>query len=154
MPKNKPSIPLLSHSYTCNDIMNGFYPHYTHMITFIDGFSHQNHEASRLHSRCPLRTARAHWSTRPPVAGSDPSNSGDPLRRPPEKGTKTGYNIWYVTGQDIFLLTVILVGGSNPSEKILVSWEYYSQYMENKKKKFQTTNQYNIISVMLLDIEC
>ena len=34
-----------------------------------------------------------------------------------------------------------LVGGFNPSEKILVSWAEYSQHME-KQKMFQTTNQY------------
>ena len=39
------------------------------------------------------------------------------------------------------LLRAILVGGFNPSEKILVSWDDYSQYME-KQKMFQTTNQH------------
>ena len=29
-----------------------------------------------------------------------------------------------------FLLVLYLVGGFNPSEKILVSWDYYSQYVE------------------------
>jgi hypothetical protein len=33
-----------------------------------------------------------------------------------------------------------MVGGFNPSEKILISWDYHSQYME-KLKMFQTTNQ-------------
>jgi hypothetical protein len=33
-----------------------------------------------------------------------------------------------------------LVGGFNPSEKILVSWGYYSQYMENKCSKPPTSN--------------
>ena len=32
-----------------------------------------------------------------------------------------------------FSLKPILVGGFNPSEKILVSWDYYSQYIETKK---------------------
>jgi hypothetical protein len=33
-----------------------------------------------------------------------------------------------------------LVGGFKPSKK-LVSWDDYSQYMENIKAMFQTTNQ-------------
>jgi hypothetical protein len=32
--------------------------------------------------------------------------------------------------QTEFLMKNYLVGGFNPSEKILVSWEYSSQYME------------------------
>ena len=39
----------------------------------------------------------------------------------------------------VYIYIYILVGGFNPLEKILVSWGYYSQYMENM---FQTTNQY------------
>ena len=33
------------------------------------------------------------------------------------------------------------VGGFNPSEKIFVSWDDYSQYMGKQKNMFQTTNQ-------------
>jgi hypothetical protein len=40
----------------------------------------------------------------------------------------------------------ILVGGFNPSEKILVSWDDYSQYME-KSKMFETTNQASELDV-------
>ena len=31
------------------------------------------------------------------------------------------------------IYNIILVGSFNPSEKILVSWDYYSQYMEKNK---------------------
>jgi hypothetical protein len=34
-----------------------------------------------------------------------------------------------------------LVGGFNPSEQILVSWDDYSQHIWKNKKMFQTTNQ-------------
>ena len=44
------------------------------------------------------------------------------------------------------------VGGFNPSEKISVSWDNYSQCMENKKKVFQTTNQYVIIVVVVVNV--
>ena len=37
----------------------------------------------------------------------------------------------------------LLVGGLNPSEKYLVNWDDYSQYM-GKYKMFQTTNQINL----------
>ena len=44
----------------------------------------------------------------------------------------------------------ILVGGFNPSEKyesqLKVSWDDYSQYMENM---FQTTNQYEYIYIYI-----
>ena len=40
-----------------------------------------------------------------------------------------------------FIYYNYLVGGFNSSEKILVSWEYDSQYVKNM---FQTTNQYII----------
>ena len=40
----------------------------------------------------------------------------------------------------LLFLPPILVGGFNPSWKILVSWDYYAQYME-KQKMFETTNQ-------------
>ena len=43
-----------------------------------------------------------------------------------------------------FIYYNYLVGGLNSSEKILVSWEYDSQYVKNM---FQTTNQY-IIKMM------
>ena len=38
----------------------------------------------------------------------------------------------------------ILVGGLNPSEKMKVSWEYYSQLNGTIKFMFQTTKQYFI----------
>ena len=36
----------------------------------------------------------------------------------------------------------MLVGGFNPSEKLLVSWNDYSKHMEKIKAMFQTTNQH------------
>jgi len=50
-----------------------------------------------------------------------------------KSGTIWRCNLKYVTGGWL----------TYPSEKILVSWHYYSQYME-KEKMFQTTNQINI----------
>ena len=39
-----------------------------------------------------------------------------------------------------YMDVVLLVGGFNPSQKILVSWDEYSQYMENIIQMFQATH--------------
>ena len=48
----------------------------------------------------------------------------------------------------IYIYIYTLVGGFNPSEKILVSWGCYSQYMEKNDPNHQPTCVYIYIMVM------
>ena len=48
-----------------------------------------------------------------------------------------------ILGFDVYFMDILSGWWFQPSWKILVSWEYYSQYME--KNMFQTTNQMDIL---------